>query len=392
MGKSYDGNILLVSNYPSDVGYAWWLMEHFWVSLSKQFEQLSNMAFLAYPSVKAVPDAIENSNIEVVELTVPGSTKAEREKLKHFIKSNHIAHIYFTDRPWFNISYLILRSYGIQNIVVHDHTPGDRPPIRGIKGLVKAARNRLPLACADTQFCVSELMRQRSIQNARIPHRRCITVQNGTPPIQGNQEQRDAARKALGISDNAVVCVTTGRAHPYKRFDFIIEVASEVSKRNQEHKLVFLLIGDGPMLPELRSNIERLDLTTSVKLLGFRSDARELLAAADVAIHAALGEGFSLSIVEYMSAGLPVLVPNIPSVKQAIDHEINGFVFGENDVDSAAYFMRKLAADIHLRSAMGKNAKNKAIRDFSLVSCTESFERACNRAFFTHSSKSQPYL
>lgn len=387
MSRSYDGNILLVSNYPSDVGYAWWLMELFWVSLSKQFEQLSKTAFLAYPSVKVIPEAIKNSNIEIVELTVPGTTNAEREKLRHFIKSNHISHVYFTDRPWFNISYLILRSYGIKNIVVHDHTPGDRPPVRGIKGLVKAARNRLPLACADTQFCVSELMRQRSIQNARIPHRRCITVQNGTPPIQCIQEQRDDARKALGISDDAVVCVTTGRAHPYKRFDFIIEVASVVSKQNQEHKLVFLLIGDGPMLPELQSNIERLDLTTSVKLLGFRSDARELLAAADIAIHAALGEGFSLSIVEYMSAGLPVLVPDIPSVKQAIDHEINGYVYDENDVDNAAGYMKKLAADINLRSTMGTNAKNKAIRNFSLVSCTESFERACHRAFFSQSAK-----
>jgi glycosyltransferase involved in cell wall biosynthesis len=391
MSRSYDGNILLVSNYPSDVGYAWWLMELFWVSLSKQFEQISKTAFLAYPSIKVVPDAIKNSNIEVVELTVPGTTKAEREKLKHFIKSNRIAHVYFTDRPWFNISYLILRSYGIHNIVVHDHTPGDRPPIRGIKGLVKAARNRLPLACADTQFCVSELMRQRSIQNARIPHRRCITVQNGTPPVQGTQDQRDAVRKVLGISDDAVVCVTTGRAHRYKRFDFIIEVASEISKQNQEHKLVFLLIGDGPMLPELQSNIERLDLTTSVKLLGFRSDARELLAAADIAIHAALGEGFSLSIVEYMSAGLPVLVPNIPSVKQAIDHEINGFVYGKNDVGNAAYYMEKLAADIHLRSTMGINAKNKATRDFSLVSCTENFERACHKAFISQSVSFQQY-
>ncbi len=379
--KQHDnGNILLVSNYPSDVGYAWWLMEHFWVLLAEHFKARGAKAFLAYPSINQLPAAIQDSCITPVELEMTGSG-ALPSNLKTFIKTNNIRHMYLTDRSWFNPQYAALRQAGVKNIVVHDHTPGDRPVIGGLKGLIKAVRHRLPLVCADSQLCVSPLMRQRSISNGRLPGERCHVVQNGIPPIQSSATSRSSLLESLGIPDDRQVCITTGRAHPYKRFDFIIQTAAELQKIEPDNQLVFVLIGDGPDFNRLKQQVQDLKLQERVRLTGFRTDAKALLGAADIAMHAALGEGFSLSIVEYMSAGLPVLVPDIPSVKQAIDHEDNGFVYEKDSPASAASYIAALLNDDSRRKAMGDSARNKASSQYSLDNCSREFIRACQTLF-----------
>ena len=379
--KQHDnGNILLVSNYPSDVGYAWWLMEHFWVLLSEHFKARGAKTFLAYPSINQLPETIKDSCITPVELEITGSGALPSE-LKTFIKFNNIRHIYLTDRSWFNPHYAALRRAGVKNIVVHDHTPGDRPDVGGLKGLVKAVRHRLPLVCADSQLCVSPLMRQRSISNGRLPGEHCHVVQNGIPPVEPSETPRQLLLESLDIPDNRQICVTTGRAHPYKRFDFIINTAAELQKIEPDNNLVFVLIGDGPDYNRLKQQVQDLGLQDRVRIPGFRTDAKAFLGVADMAMHAALGEGFSLSIVEYMSAGLPVLVPDIPSVKQAIDHGDNGFVYEKDSVASAASYVATLLADDSRRKAMGHSARNKANSQYSLDNCTREFRRACQTLF-----------
>ncbi|WP_165794845.1 glycosyltransferase family 4 protein [Marinobacter fuscus] len=381
MTQRRTGNILLVSNYPSDVGYAWWLMEHFWVLLAEHFSQKGQSAYLAYPSITKLPSTIKESSIKTVELNVPGQTESERQTAKSFIKQHNITDLYLTDRAWFSVDYARLRAWGVKNIVVHDHTPGDRPAIGGLKGCVKALRHRLPLACADAQLCVSDLMKKRSIHNGRIPSERCQVVQNGIPPVTPSEHTREALLSSLDIPADSTVCITTGRAHPYKRFDFIIDVAAELQRTLPNNKLVFLLIGNGPALEKLREKVAKAGLERNIRLPGFRSDAKEFLSAADFAMHAALGEGFSLSIVEYMSAALPVLVPDIPSVKQAIDHDLNGFVYSKDDVKQAADYIRALYSSESYRKKLGANAKRKADARYTLDNCTREFKAACQQVF-----------
>ncbi|WP_297793870.1 hypothetical protein [uncultured Marinobacter sp.] len=138
MNPKTNGNLLLVSNYPSDVGYAWWLMEHFWVLLTEYFESRGKHTFLAYPEINLLPTVIQNSRIEAVTMTVPGDSPEARQSLHKFIETNRVTDIYFTDRPWFRPDYLFLRKCDIQNMVVHDHTPGDRPPVNDFKGVPKS--------------------------------------------------------------------------------------------------------------------------------------------------------------------------------------------------------------------------------------------------------------
>ena len=380
MNKAATENILMVSNYPSDTAYAWWFMEHFWKTIASYLDSKNGVSFLAFPKITNISDAIKNTSIHTIELCVPGRNHDEIKKVRAFIKDNNIKYIYFTDRSYFNVQYFFLRKLGIKTIIVHDHTPGDRPPIAGIKGALKSIRNNMPLFTADYIFCVSNLMRQRCLQNSRIPARKCYVIQNGIPPVECEHSDRSAIRNELGIDKDAIVITTTGRAHPYKRFDFIIKCAAEIHQRQVAPRVVFLLIGDGPAMPDLQEMVIAYDVIDIVKLQGFRKDIRKLLCASDIALHAALGECFSLSIVEYMSAGLPVLVPDIPSVCQAITNNRNGYIYPKNEIESVVQYIEILSLDRQKRLDFGRSAKDVADNKYNISQCTESFVEVLRKA------------
>ena len=373
MSQIKPGNLLLVSNYPSDTAYAWWLIEHFWVSIAEHLAIEGIEIYLAYPEVTSLSSKIRNSPIKVVELTIPWRNKDQLARDVRFIREHRISYIYFSDQPYFTLQYAIMRFAGVRKIINHDHTPGDRPPVTGVKGLLKAAKNSLTWFTPDLVICVSEHMRQRNLSNARLAASKCKVVLNGIQPVEcGGNSQGASIKKVLGIDEESLVVITTGRAHPYKRFDFIIDAANEVTKMDPNARITFLLIGDGPAMPELAQHVENLGLNDTVRLLGYRDDVRDLLCTADIAIHAALGEGFSLSIIEYMSAGLPVLVPDIASVSQAITHDITGLIYSRDDPVSAANRILELYRHSDSRLSMGNAAKAEANKHYRLEQCTES--------------------
>lgn len=366
------GNVLLVANFPSDTAYAWWLMEEFWIMIGTFFQTHGGSVYLAYPQVRSLSERVQQSDLEVVTLTVPGGTTEERARADKFIQERRITTVYLTDRPWFSVDYAHLRRAGVRNILIHDHTPGDRPPITGLKRFFKTIRNRLPRVTADYIFCVSPLMRERDISNGCIPAERCLVVQNGIQPLTPLVD-RTTIRASLGIPGDAFVVVTTGRAHSYKRFDFVIKTAAAVRQAQPELHVIFLLIGDGPAFGELQELVRGLNLQGTVHLLGYRSDAKNILFAADAAMHAALGEGFSLSIVEYMSAALPVLVPDIPSVKQAIRPGRDGAVYAT--VDDAAAIILNLSRDRSEARRIGQEARANASANFTLERSVQELEK-----------------
>ncbi len=383
MNNSNTGNLLLIANYPSDTAYAWWLMEHFWVSIAEIFTTPNRRVYLAYPKVTDISETILNSSIEVIELTIPWTNKTQYSHARNFFHKNNITFVYFTDQQYFSFHYAIMRYHGIRRIVIHDHTPGDRPPITGLKGALKAAKNMIPWITADRVLCVSPLMRKRNITNTRIPEHKCLTVQNGIQPVNCSKNNT-YIRESIGVDNKSLLITTTGRAHPYKRFDFIIESAMLLKKQSPNCKVVFLIIGDGPAMPQLESLIRKYNLENTVKLLGFRNDIRLILCASDIAFHAALGEGFSLSIIEYMSAGLPVIVPDIASVSQAIIHNKTGLLYKKDDPKAAALCIEKLANNETLRLTMGDTARDAANNNYNLKQCTRDFIKEIKKAYFSN--------
>jgi glycosyltransferase involved in cell wall biosynthesis len=93
--------------------------------------------------------------------------------------------------------------------------------------------------------------------------------------------------------------------------------------RAEPHAL-FLWLGDGPLKPELRSQIIAQQLGKNVRLLGTRKDAALFFQAADLLVMPSHFEGMPLVLLEAMTAGLPIVATQVGGNPEVIEDQVHG--------------------------------------------------------------------
>jgi len=356
-------SLLLVANYDSGTGYAWWLMESFWASLSEHYHGQCRV-LLAYPSISSLSPKISSAPLEVVQQDFSRTGIFQVLSQCRFLCSNNVRTVYFSDKPTWDWRYVSYRLCGVRVIVVHDHTPGARAPVTGLTKLLKKAIHRLPWLAVDGAIGATAYVRQRLIEINCLPPERCFAAPNGLPPESENLEKADL-HTLFSIPEHRKILIMTGRADQYKGVDFVLKALAHF-KAAGESFFHFVFVGDGPHLQMFKDNAHDLGLEEHVAFVGKRNDIPALLLGADIAVHPSKGEvGYSLSILEYMRAGLPVVVPDNPSVCGAIEHEVTGLVYPDGDHREAVHSIQRLLDDSDLAKRLGSQAK-AAVRKYTL--------------------------
>jgi len=334
--RTRPGNILLVANWESNVGYAWWLIENFWVTISRHFNPEGQKCYLVFPEITRIPVSIAESELACEELDFGDRSGENCTRLREFIRDHDIRYVYFSDYPAYSLFYLRLRMWGVDRIVIHDHTPGERTRPSLLRRLLKSLVQRLPWITADHYIAVTDYVLRRFVDINRIPASKCSVASNGIEPVDTEQSDPAYVYREFGIPDSRKVVVTTGRASRYKGIDFFAECANELVNRQGFSQLHFLFVGDGPDLGLFRELVGQLGVGENFTSAGKRTDVRQILPSCYIGFHAASGEvGYSLSILEYMSAGLVTIVPDHPSTSQATVHNQTGLLYIPRDVESA---------------------------------------------------------
>lgn len=374
------GSILLVGNYAPDTGFSWWLMENFWLQFGQLAEQQGLQTLLAYPVTGQLPPHLRQpSLVTSVQLRVPGRNFRELWRACRFIRKQRVRLLYFSDRTFSNWQYAALRLAGAKIIINHAHSGGENRNATGIRAVVKSVLRKIPPFNCDLQFCVSPYMSEKAELNARIPSNKLVTIQNGVEPVEVPAANPYYVHDLLGLDRATRICVSSGRADPRKRIDFLVEVANYYVHEMKRTDVVFVHCGDGPDLHRLTELLESNGLDEYFRLIGKRSDMADILRSSTFAIHASISEAFSLAILEFMNSGLATIVPNIASVTQAIDDGQSGFYYRPNDVADAAEKVRILAENPALAKFLGTQAKTTANSKYRLDSMNEAFRSAISK-------------
>ncbi|KZY61029.1 hypothetical protein A3742_02285 [Oleiphilus sp. HI0071] len=356
--------ILLVANWDSNVGFAWWLMESFWRTIALKYKARFH-SYLAYPSISTVPQAIETAPIECHTINFTLSSPSSLFRQLSFIRQHNIKTIYFSDQKVAHWRYAVFKLFGVKYIIVHDHTPGERSKSAGLKGFLKSILNNSILS-ATALFATSDYVKARLIETYRAAPSKCYNIPNGIPYYEVSRD-----RSVLGqfdIPHDSTVIIGTGRANKFKGIDFALECMAQLIKQNPPGtNLVYLYCGDGPDLEHFKYKAKHLGIEGYVRFPGKVSNLDDICAAADLAFHPSEGEvGYSLSILEYMRAGLPVVVPNNPSVCLATSNAETGLIYERSIIDSAVTALLRLATDLDLRKHLGANAQRSIKNQYNL--------------------------
>ncbi|MFJ8621223.1 glycosyltransferase family 4 protein [Kitasatospora sp. NPDC093550] len=135
------------------------------------------------------------------------------------------------------------------------------------------------------------------------------------PPMPEGRLDRAAARtELLGGGPDRPLVLAVGRLVPQKAFGLLLDATRELAALDPEP--LVLLAGDGPEAGALRERVTAEKLP--VRLLGYRTDVPDLLAAADVVVVPSRWEARSLVVQEAMRAGVPVVATAVGGIPELV--------------------------------------------------------------------------
>lgn len=135
-----------------------------------------------------------------------------------------------------------------------------------------------------------------------------FTVNNGINLDRFNRGlyNREEVRRSLSISDDTLLIGHVGRFHEQKNHELIINIFHSIQKQKVNSHL--LLIGGGPLLNKIETQIKQLGLMKNVTILYNRNDIPQLMCAMDVFLFPSKWEGFGNVLIEAQSIGLHSVV------------------------------------------------------------------------------------
>ncbi|SDD32418.1 Glycosyltransferase involved in cell wall bisynthesis [Sanguibacter gelidistatuariae] len=123
-----------------------------------------------------------------------------------------------------------------------------------------------------------------------------------------------AVRAGLGLEADERLLVTVGRLAPQKGLDTLCEAASQLLVAAPGLRFVWVVAGDGPLAGTLRADVAL--RAVPVRLLGARTDAVDLMAAADVVVSTAVWEGQPLGVQEALRVGAAVVATDAGGTRE----------------------------------------------------------------------------
>lgn len=133
-------------------------------------------------------------------------------------------------------------------------------------------------------------------------------------------QKRIMMRKKLGYDPNLPIYGFVGRLASQKNPLFLTDVFCEIIRK--EPNAICILVGEGPMRPEIEEKIRENNMEDKMLLLGAQKNVNEYLQAIDEIVFPSLYEGLSLVMVEAQASGLPI----VASDKLSEEHSITDLI------------------------------------------------------------------
>jgi glycosyltransferase involved in cell wall biosynthesis len=213
------------------------------------------------------------------------------------------------------------------------------------------AIDRLCLPHYERVLCVSGDLQARCLA-ARVPVARCLLLENAIDLDEYKRSHTIAqAKLAFGCPSDYLLVGAVGRLSDEKGFDRLIRSVHEL--RNSGLKVKLWIVGEGDQREPLQNLIAALGCGEDIRLLGYRSDVRELYEALDVFALSSLREGLPNVLLEAMALEVPVVATRVAGVPQLIRDGENGLLVAPNDVPALAQILRQLLTNADLRNRLG---------------------------------------
>lgn len=224
---------------------------------------------------------------------------------------------------------------------------------------------------------VSELLRDEITDWFGLAPDRVITIANGVDTERfrrGAGFDRAAVRRSLigAAGGDGPVVTNVARLVPQKAQHHLIEAAQIVLATCPAVR--FVLMGDGPLRPELEAQVAALGLQDRVIFTGFRPDVDDALAASDVFVLSSLWEGMPIALLEAMAAGCATVSTDVGGVGQVLQDAVTGLLVPPGDPPALAAAILRCVTDPAYARHLGLAGQTWATQEYGMRAWVHKWE------------------
>lgn len=210
-----------------------------------------------------------------------------------------------------------------------------------------------------------------------IPASSFTVIPNAVLPSTTPALTREELCQRLGIKPRGKIVGAVGRLWKQKGYRDLIWAAELLHVAYGDVLLV--IIGDGPDREQLQHYRDLAGARDSVRFVGHRRDAAELMSGFDVLWNGSLYEGQSNTILEAMSRGVPVVATDIPGNRDLIEHDLSGLLYPVGDVGSLTRHTNRLLLDDDYHRSLSAGALARVAQQFTLAKMVSAHEQLYHR-------------
>lgn len=282
-------------------------------------------------------------------------------RLFHYIRKNkfHIVH-----SSLFHANFharIAAKLAGVPVIVSEEH--GECYHYKGLKFMPYRLADRILAVFTDKIICCSQKMNEtlRSLED--IPSVKTKVIMNSVNEDDlGITLPKDKVRSGLGVPCDHFIIGTVGALSAYKAQHVLLRAFQELGKRYP--KTTLLLVGAGPLKPDLERLAQALGIRERVIFTGERQDVANLLNIMDVFALSSMSEDFPISLLEAMYLGIPSVAPRKGGVSEVLTDGQTGYTFSYPDHLELAAAIEELLKNRESAQRMARKAREKIIANF----------------------------
>ncbi len=210
----------------------------------------------------------------------------------------------------------------------------------------------LSIVCSDFELLKFKLNRIKESKIVRVHHGIDHKVY-GFEDYEKNYNRKEI-RKELGILENEFIIGYIGRLSPEKGCDLIIPAFIKVIEKESSVKL--LIVGDGILRNAMQEQVKTNHLGDKVIFTGFRTDIPKVLCCLDSLVLPSYMEAFSLTSIQAMGVGIPVIASDAGGNPEQVIPNFNGYLFETGNYDDLSKKTIELISNEKSKT-MGNNGK-----------------------------------
>lgn len=290
------------------------------------------------------------------------------KELKRVLKEGNykIVHSHINTLSVFSL--FAAKCAGVPVRIAHSHSTTNKK--EKSKNLMKQLLRPFSKVFATDYMCCSELAGRWLFGDKEYDKGNVYLLNNAIDLNKFKYDEviRREKRKELNIDDDTLVIGHVGRFVEQKNHRFLIDIFNEVHKQNE--KSILLLVGQGPLMEEIKEKVKSLGIEDCVKFLGQRNDISELYQVMDLFLFPSLYEGLGMVAVEAQVSGLPCVVsteiPEIAKVTEKIT-----FIDLENKIEIWTEIIFKYLKNINRKNINFTNG----IKKYDIIKETTKLEK-----------------